>query len=128
MNKKYLIFVGLIIVAGSLIFLLMKEKNLSPGALLPAVMVVLEEDGFNPSEITILKGQSVTFKTNRSKQFWPASDLHPSHGIYPEFDPQLPIIPNASWTFKFEEVGGFKYHDHLAPSYRGIVNVVLNKN
>ncbi len=126
MNKKYLIFVGLLLVAGSLIFLLKNEKNSSPGALLPPAIVVLDEVGFNPSEITILPGQRVTFQTTRGKIFWPASDPHPTHDILSNFDPQLPIESNASWTFTFDEVGSFKYHDHLAPSYRGLVHVVVD--
>lgn len=127
MNKKYWVLVGLIIAVSSLIFLLMQGRYSSPGASLPPVIVVLDEDGFSPSEITILKGQSVTFQTTRGKIFWPASDPHPAHDIFSNFDPLVPIEPSESWTFKFDEVGSFRFHDHLAPSYRGIVHVVLDK-
>ena len=109
------------------IFYFLKLKNFSPGSKLPAVIVELREEGFYPEEITILKGQNVIFKTNRGKIFWPASNLHPSHEIYPEFDPQEPIEGDKTWSFRFDKIGVWKYHDHLAPYYRGIVNVVLVK-
>jgi len=125
MNKKYLIFIGILIVV-IVIFYFVKIRNSFPGAKLPNVVVELNEEGFVPNEITILKGQSVTWKTTRGKQFWPASNLHPSHGIYPEFDPLEPVPANESWTFRFDKVGNWKYHDHLSPFYRGVVNVVAN--
>lgn len=85
--------------------------------------VTQTEDGFTPEKITIKKGDTVIFKTKRNKFFWPASDLHPTHLIYPEFDPKDPIDPKKSWSFKFEKVGTWKYHDHLAPYYTGAIEV-----
>jgi hypothetical protein len=57
------------------------------------------------------------------EDFWPASDLHPTHGIYPEFDPQDGIPADEKWTFQFLKSGSFKYHDHLNPFFRGIIFV-----
>lgn len=89
--------------------------------------VILDEAGFQPNELMISQGDIVVFKTTRGKEFWPASNLHPTHGIYPEFDPKQPIAPEESWTFRFDEVGEWKYHDHLAPNFRGVVKVVDKK-
>lgn len=86
--------------------------------------VELREDGFYPSELTIKKGEAVTFTTSRANFFWPASDIHPSHGQYPEFDPKAPIDPAKSWTFKFDKTGIWKFHDHLAPSFKGVITVL----
>jgi plastocyanin len=85
--------------------------------------IVLNENGFSPSEIIIKPGDSIEFTTSLNKPFWPASDLHPSHGIYPEFDPQQPVEPAESWTFKFQKSGRWKYHDHLQPQYRATIVV-----
>lgn len=87
-------------------------------------LIVLTSDGFSPSEISIKKGTTVTFTTNSNQPFWPASDLHPSHLLYPEFDPRKPIQPDKSWTFTFDKVGTWPFHDHLFPAYRG--RVVVN--
>lgn len=85
--------------------------------------VVLTENGFNPQELHIKKGDSITFTTNRNKSFWPASDLHPTHTIYPEFDPQQSIEPGKNWVFTFQKTGKWGFHDHLASLYKGKVIV-----
>ncbi len=124
MNKKYLILIGLTIVIGSLFFLFKKDTLSPSNSTLPPMVVIFNEEGFTPNEITILQGQRVTFKTTTDKQFWPASDSHPSHTIYSEFDPLEPVDQNKSWTFVFDKVGTWQYHDHLDPSYLGEVNVL----
>ena len=83
----------------------------------------LTEDGFVPSAITVAKGDTIVFTTTRAKTFWPASDLHPTHGIYPEFDPKEPIEANQSWSFLFDKTGEWRFHDHLAPLFRGVIHV-----
>ncbi len=85
--------------------------------------IILDENGFTPSEIEIKPGDSIRFTTTLNEPFWPASDLHPTHGIYPEFDPLEPIEPSNSWTFQFLKTGKWKYHDHLQPIFRGIILV-----
>lgn len=87
--------------------------------------IKLTEDGFAPSAITIAKGDTVTFTTARDKPFWPASDLHPTHGIYSEFDPKQPIDPDKSWSFRFDKKGEWRFHDHLAPLFRGVIIVIV---
>ncbi len=85
--------------------------------------ILLTGQGFSPSELTVAQGTTVTFSTNTGKAFWPASDLHPSHLIYPEFDPKIPIQPDKSWVFKFDKVGIWNFHDHLSPGFRGKIIV-----
>jgi hypothetical protein len=123
MNKKYLTL-SLVVVFVIISFYFYKNRDLYPGAKLPSVVIELNEEGFTPKEVTILRGQSVTWKTTRDRQFWPASNLHPSHDIYPEFDPLEPIDPDKTWTFRFDKIGIWQFHDHLSPYYRGIINVV----
>lgn len=89
--------------------------------------VIVTTDGFSPSEITINKGDTVKFKTSIAKPFWPASNLHPTHDIYPEFDPTQPIEQDSDWSFTFDRAGEWKYHDHLSPLYKGKVIVLEGK-
>lgn len=86
--------------------------------------IVLEEKGFVPSALRIRTGTRVTFTTTTDKFFWPASDLHPSHGIYPAFDPKDPIAATESWEFVFDRVGSWDFHDHLSPYYTGTITVI----
>ena len=86
--------------------------------------VVLTEQGFTPKEITVKAGGTVTFSTDRDKTFWPASDSHPNHTIYPEFDPQGPVSAGDTWSFRFDKEGDWKYHDHLRSYFTGTIHVV----
>ena len=85
--------------------------------------IVLTEDGFKPDTLTIAKGDTIEFSTERGTFFWPASDLHPTHLIYPEFDPKDAIPKDKTWSFRFEKTGSWKFHDHLAPYFTGTIIV-----
>ena len=85
--------------------------------------IILTSEGFSPDKLTIKKGDTITFKTNMGKPFWPASDIHPTHGIYPEFDPKDAVMPDKTWSYKFEKIGNWRFHDHLAPYYTGTISV-----
>lgn len=85
--------------------------------------IVLKDDGFHPRVLTVREGETVTFRSERKKYYWPASDFHPTHTIFPEFDSKEPVSPDASWSFTFEKPGVYKYHDHLAAYYFGIIRV-----
>lgn len=96
--------------------------------------VEITDSGFVPSEITIAKGDTVTF-VNMGGSSWPASNIHPTHTIYPGsdiskcgtgaaiFDACRGLAEGESFSFKFDEVGEWKYHDHLRASLRGTVTV-----
>ncbi len=86
--------------------------------------IVLSDKGFSPKELTITVGDTVTFTSERGKFFWPASNLHPSHTTYSTFDSMEPVNPDSSWSFTFDKVGSWKFHDHLAPYFTGVLYVV----
>lgn len=80
-------------------------------------------NAFEPNILTVKKNTKIIFKNEDTVDRWPASDLHPTHGIYPEFDPLQPVQPGTEWSFVFDKVGTWKYHDHLIPSFRGEIRV-----
>jgi plastocyanin len=86
-------------------------------------VITLTSDGFTPAELTIARGETVTFRTTTGKRFWPASNLHPSHLEYADFDPRQPIEPDGAWSFTFDKPGVWRMHDHLAPYYTGTITV-----
>lgn len=88
-----------------------------------SVVVIMNSQGFDPQVLTIRKGATVVFKNSDTQDRWPASDFHPTHGIYPEFDPQANVAAGSSWSFTFTQTGTWRYHDHLVPSFTGIVKV-----
>jgi|SRR3989338_1115347 len=129
MSKKsiFILFSVILFLTLTVYFLVARHQPIQPGTqIVPEGQtheVILTENGFNPQEITIKPGDLIKFSTTLSETFWPASDLHPTHGIYPEFDPQEPIDPDNSWTVQFLKTGKWKYHDHLQPMFRGIIIV-----
>ena len=85
--------------------------------------IQMTKAGFVPQVIEIAKGESVTFKNIDSSLHWPASNIHPTHKIYPEFDPLKGIAPGSSWSFKFDTSGQWRFHDHLYPEFTGSISV-----
>lgn len=91
---------------------------------LVSVTVTTTDKGFEPETIKIKKGTEVVFKNLGIQPHWPASNLHPTHGIYPEFDPQKAIDPGEAWPFVFKKKGAWRYHDHLYPQVTGSIEVL----
>lgn len=87
------------------------------------VIIQMSQEGFEPDKITIPQNSTVKFINTDKVARWPASNIHPTHEVYPQFDPKEPIQPGDSWTFKFRRSGTFKYHDHLLPHQRGEIIV-----
>jgi plastocyanin len=95
----------------------------NPPAASNSATVTYTSSGFSPSPVTIKKGGTVTFVNNSSSSFWPASGPHPSHTGYVGFDPKKAIAAGQSWSFTFDKVGTWPYHDHLNPTKFGQVVV-----
>ena len=76
-----------------------------------------------PTELTISHGDTVRFINSSGNYHWPASDLHPTHGIYPDFDPRRPIAVNGVWESTFDRLGEWRFHDHLKANIVGTINV-----
>lgn len=85
--------------------------------------VQYNKEGFSPKIVTINKGDVVTFINSSGLSFWPASDLHPSHLVYPEFDSKSALPSGQSWSFEFNKIGKWAFHDHLDPTKIGTVVV-----
>lgn len=77
---------------------------------------------FNPSVVTISAGDSVTWVNKDKLNRQPASDSHPSHTNVPGFE-SSPLALDGTYTFTFDEVGEWYYHDHLNPISKGKIVV-----
>lgn len=75
--------------------------------------VIYNGTSFNPSSLTIKAGDIVVFKNQSNADFWPASNPHPTHTDYPEFDAKQNIPAGSNYQFKFLKVGTWGYHNHL---------------
>jgi plastocyanin len=81
------------------------------------------DDGFFPKEITIKKGRVITFINKGNNLMWVASDDHPSHMIYPEFDAKRGYSNQEYFTFTFDKIGKWGYHNHLKSSDKATIIV-----
>lgn len=86
-------------------------------------VVVMKGNTFEPAKFSVKKGTRVIFKNQSTKSPWPASDYHPTHGIYPEFDSLKGVELGGEWAFVFDKVGRWRFHDHLNPVARGTITV-----
>ena len=99
-----------------------RKVNLDTSA---AAAVVINENGnFSPSEVKIKKGGKVTWVNKGQNPVWPASNPHPIHTDYPGFDASRGLANGESYSFTFDKVGSWGYHNHLNPGMRGEVKVV----
>lgn len=114
--NRLVIFTGSAVVCILLLTLVFQQSSRT-------TTVMLTPTGFEPRLVTIRVGEVVTFRTNRVNPFWPASNLHPSHLVYPEFDAKGPVAASGSYSFRFSSSGSWRYHDHLSPQYTGTVIV-----
>ncbi len=86
-------------------------------------IIDMTPNGFTPDPVTVDENATIIFVNNDTQPRWPASNPHPTHDLYPEFDPKRPIQTGESWPFKPRKVGTWRYHDHLSPHIRGILIV-----
>lgn len=90
----------------------------------PPQIIEMTKEGFVPSNITIPVGTTVVFVNTDTELHWPASGVHPTHEICPGFDALRPILQGEFYEFTFIEERTCPVHDHINPSFTGIITVV----
>lgn len=96
--------------------------------------VYYTSDGFQPEEITIEQGDTVTWINNASNTMWVGSDQHPSHTEYDgtslyrhcsngESDTFDQCSSGDRYSFTFRKTGSWGYHNHESPFDTGTVIV-----
>lgn len=119
--------VNLLLIVGCL-SLVSASQALAHGDEHGELIIRMTENGFEPRELTITTGDEVTFINNDNADHWPASNFHPTHTLYSEFDALKGIVPGESWKFKFEKAGTWRMHDHLIPHFTGAIVVLENSS
>jgi plastocyanin len=85
-----------------------------------AITVTYTSSGFSPKTAIIAKGGTITFVNKSGEKMWVASDPHPTHNGYPGFDMGK---YGDSWSFTFDKVGSWNYHNHTNPTIGGQIIV-----
>ena len=78
---------------------------------------------YSPANVTIKKNDTVKFTNNSTNNMEPASNNHPDHLLYSEFDANNNIAPGGTYSFTFTKTGSWGYHDHSKPSCKGTITV-----
>ena len=91
---------------------------------------------FSPDTVTIAKGGTVTFTDTAGATMWVASGMHPAHSGYDSTTlsahcaagyagaaPFDQCEAGASYSFTFDKVGSWGYHDHKNSSAFGKIIV-----
>ena len=107
------------------------KENVPPAsAITPSTpsefLVTVDAKGeFTPRHIRIKKGGKVTWINKSSVPVRPAVGPHPTHDQYPDFDSKQKIKTEETWSFVFQRLGMWQYHNHLRDgSMVGIVEVL----
>lgn len=101
-----------------------------PGSLVHDVegnVIEITEAGYTPNPLTVKQGDTITWVNKDTEAHWIASAQHPTHTLYPGsdikkcgsgetiFDACKRLAQGESFTFTFNEIGEWNYHDHLNP-------------
>ena len=136
-KKTSYLFSGLMLVVTSLTFLLARSVAAHTVSQ-EGVSVIHMDGGFDPKEVTIKQGETVIFENIGKDRHWPASNIHPTHRLYPGsgiekcgtdeeeriFDACRGLNPGGSYSFTLNKPGLWRFHDHLIPSHKGSVTVI----
>jgi len=68
---------------------------------------------WQPTDLTIYVGDTITFINRDSELHWPGADPHPTHSSLPAFDALGGISEGQSYSHTFQTPGIFSHHDHL---------------
>jgi len=130
MYKKNLLIISALFLLGAGFFLFIQSRDqgikfisaedVEPDDIIVKITLTGE---FLPEEIFVESGTRVVWVNESGNYSWPASDIHPTHGAYFEFDPLEPIPPGKAWVFTFERKGKWNFHNHLRAFEKGVIIV-----
>lgn len=90
-----------------------------------AAVVSIQAGGFSPATITVKKGQMVTWKNLDKVQHQVSADPYPTNASLPELGRGEVLEPGDEFSFYYDSVGTFSYHDNLNPyTFKGVIVVV----
>ncbi|HLD64247.1 MAG TPA: S-layer homology domain-containing protein [Candidatus Peribacteraceae bacterium] len=85
--------------------------------------VTYTTDGFSPTVLRVKKGEMVTFKNMSVGSMWVASHPHPTHTDLAGFDAGEGQENGGLYSFTFNQIGSWGYHNHSMPDHEGTIIV-----
>jgi len=98
------------------------------------IVVFYSDEGFSPKNVTIRQGRKVVFVNKGSLDMWVGSAMHPTHEVYDgtSLNDHCPNEDSSAfdqcevgleYSFTFDQVGEWGYHNHSHASHFGKVIV-----
>ena len=100
-----------------------KPRALRPRTRFPNSWVVeFRDDGFVPKRLEIEVGQQVQFVNSSESSLWPASNIHPTHQVMPEFRrPAARSVQKVSGHSRSISRDFGATHNHMVPEHSGLI-------
>jgi len=124
--KQILILIVAVVVVGGGAWWFFGQPSSEQEEPLPTseeVIVRVTDSGYEPGSISVRVGTTVTFVNESSRPVQTASDVHPIHQLLPGFDALRGFAPGESYSFTFQKVGTWRYHNHFRAQHGGVVIV-----
>lgn len=131
--KKTIIILAIFLIVVAAVFLLVNRPEVEETTLPSQIengdeavvseTVIYSDEGFHPAIVTVLEGETVRFYNDSSRNMWVASNPHPTHTIYPEFDQSTAVDSGGSFDFTFNRIGTWEYHNHTFSLHGGVIIV-----
>ncbi len=96
-----------------------------------SLFVSYTDNGFEPAEASIKKGETVRFTNNSSQKLWVSAVqkngvLYPGNGAscgQSAFDTCMGLEPYEIWEFTFSEAGVWGYRNNVEQTHVGVIQV-----
>lgn len=82
-------------------------------------LITITAAGFSPAQVSVQRGDTVTFVNNDTDRHWPASNPHPIHTDCSGFDANRGLARGEHYSFTYDYDRSCAYHDHLHPRLGG---------
>ncbi len=113
---------------------IIESKTATETVVPKTIMIAYSDSGFSPSMVTIKSGDTVTFVNQSGEDMWVGADEHPTHTQYSgtklrEHCPDTAGVAfdqcsrGKEYSFTFNKVGSWSYHNHSNASMEGKVIV-----
>lgn len=86
--------------------------------------MVLDQDGFSPSELTIKPGMKVIFESRGEEDHWPMVDDDDTSETCSDLDAGKALKPGENYEYVFQNTGECTVHDHNNKESKAVITVV----
>lgn len=94
----------------------------------PIQNIIYTNSGYTTDYIEVSIGTPIFFWNRSNLPMWTASDPHPIHTDFSEFDSRRAYMSGSVYIYRFKTTGTYTYHNHDKSNHRGIIRVIdLNK-